>query len=64
MAATPSHDHDEASDAAFQQAFPATEQAELLHEDHEAWESVTGLLLTIVTIGVLFFALIVCVITF
>jgi hypothetical protein len=64
MGATPAHDHDASADEAFQHAFPSAEQTELLHEDHEAWESVTGLLLTIVTIGVLFFAIIVCVITF
>jgi hypothetical protein len=56
--------HVEVADEAFDKAFSATDRAELMQEDHEAWEGVTGLLLTIVTIGVLFFAVIVCVITF
>ena len=65
MGGNQAHDHhEESADAAFNHAFSAPDRAELLHEDAEAWESVTGLLLTIVTIGVLFFALIVCVITF
>ena len=64
MGGSQAHDHDDAADAAFKRAFSETDRAELMHEDHEAWEHVTGLLLTIVTIGVLFFATIVCVITF
>lgn len=57
------HDHhEEAADAAFNNAFSVADRAELLGEDSEAWEGVTGLLLTIVTIGVLFFAMIVCII--
>ena len=64
MGGSQAHDHHDAADAVFQEAFSAPDQAELLHEDHEAWEHVTGLLLTIVTIGVLFFAMIVCVIAF
>lgn len=54
--------HDEAADA-FEQAFSESDRAELLQEDTEAWEGVTGLLLTIVTIGVAFFALVIGVIT-
>lgn len=58
------HATEHAATEDFEHAFSATDRVELLHEDTEAWEGVTGLLLTIVTIGVLFFALVVCVITF
>jgi len=63
MGASHANEPKEAADEAFNQAFSANDRAELMQEDHDAWEGVTGLLLTIVTIGVLFFAVVVCVIT-
>lgn len=64
MGASHANEHAQAADEAFNQAFSEHDRADLMQEDHEAWEGVTGLLLTIVTIGVLFFAMVVCVITF
>lgn len=64
MGAPPAHDTHEAPDATFNRSFPAEERGELMQEDSQAWEAVTGLLLTIVTIGVAFFALIVYLISY
>lgn len=62
MGSTTAHHAEEAPDKVFNDSFAAEDRKELLAEDAEAWEGVTGLLLLIVTVGVLFFAAVVCVI--
>lgn len=63
MSAHSTHDSHADSSDAFHQSFDADARKELLQEDSEAWHNVTGELLTIVTIGVLFFAFIVWIIS-
>lgn len=43
------HSHDNV----FENSFDAVEKHELLSQDDEAWNGVTGLLITIVTMGVM-----------
>lgn len=57
------HDTHDDSAQVFQQAFDADVQNALLQEDSEAWNNVTGELLTIVAVGVSFFAFIVWIIS-
>ena len=64
------HDHDthgahgaDDPDQVFNQAFDAEVKEALMKEDSEAWNNVTGELLTIVTLGVAFFIFIVLVIS-
>jgi len=65
MAADHAH-HDHAADdpdQVFNQAFDEEVKTALMSEDSEAWNNVTGELLTIVTLGVAFFVFIVLVIS-
>lgn len=61
------HDHDahgaDDPNAVFNQAFDAEVKEALMAEDSEAWNNVTGELLTIVSLGVAFFIFIVWVIS-
>lgn len=43
--------HPEPLQAAVSHFFPATEEAELAQEDHEAWNGVCTVLITIVSLG-------------